>query len=428
MFARSLATARRCGFAVVLFLIGASQLLRAEPQPGDIFREFVWHHNGRWQRITAPDAIADGAKKFLPNAVNTIELSDLEGATRVEVQLELLQSHYGTVGQALRINGGPWIGIPPSTKIPGRAGTQEAPPDRWLTMLYPCVDVPLAAVKAGRNSFEFTCRPGSVGLGARWPQSLVYGVIFRIYYGNTKAAPNGRVGAPTGVPGRFATIDLIAEPTAAPGRTVRRVDFLARHHGYDWRGEGVAETWHYQTHFGALRRHAGSAFGPPWTTAWDVRGVPAQEAPVQVAARIEDDRGLVRITAPVTLEKFKGMPHTRLFAAHAVPPHWQTRANRRHSCTITLPDDLSGLREARLILASWNGDQCDEIGINHTILARNLGHNHDLSYDELLVPISALKPGDNEFYTKSSTEHHGIEVLWPGAVIVARFAPSGANH
>jgi hypothetical protein len=117
-----------------------------------------------------------------------------------------------------------------------------------------------------------------------------------------------------------------------------------------------------------------------------------------------------------------------MFVAHDVPPRWQTRANRRNTCKITLPDDLAGLREARIILASWNGDQADAIGINDTLLVRNIGFNHDLSYDEITVPVSALKPGVNEFYTASSTQHHGIEVLWPGVVLVARFAPPGAAH
>lgn len=403
-------------------------LLRAEPQPGDVFREYRWTDNGRWQRITGPDATMAGAKEFLPNKVNSIELADLAGARRVEVQLELLQSHYGTVGQSVRMNGGDWIPIPTSPHIPGKAGSKPGTADQWLTMLYPAVEIPLAALKPGANSFEFTSKSGPIGLGSRWPQSIVYGVTFRVYYGADKPAPSGKVAAPVGTPGRYGTIELVADPVASAGRSIRRVDFLAKYHGYDWRGEGVLERWHYHTFFNAIRHHAGTAFHAPWRTAWDIRMVPGQEKPVQVAARIEDDTGMVRMTEAVTLEKFKGLPNTKIFAAHDVPPAWQTRANRRNSCKITLPDDLSGLREVKLILASWNGDQTDEIGINDTLLQRNIGFNHDLSYDIINIPISALKPGVNEFYTKSSTVHHGIEVLWPGIVMIARFAPPGAAH
>lgn len=380
--------------AGLLLILSVGAILRAEPLPGDVFREYTWHDNGRWQRITGPDATMAGAKEFLPNKVNSIELTDLAGATRIEVQLELLQSHSGTIGQSIRLNGGTWIPIGLPAEIPGKAGSREGPPEMWLTMLHRFVEVPLAAVKPGANTF----------------------------------APTGRVVAPTGVPGRFGTIELAVEPGPAPGRSIRRVDFLARYRGYDWRGEGVQTRWHYQTFFGELRRHAGTALAAPWKTAWDIRAVAGQDEPVQVAARISDDQGLCRITEAVTLEKFRGLPHTKLFAADQVPPTWQTRAGRRHSCRITLPDDLSGLREAKLVLASWNGDQAGTIGINDTVLVKNIGFNHDLSYDEINVPISALKPGENEFFTTSDTVHHGIEVLWPGVVLVARFAPPGAAH
>ena len=81
-----------------------------------------------------------------------------------------------------------------------------------------------------------------------------------------------------------------------------------------------------------------------------------------------------------------------------------------------------------MILATWNGLQAEEIGINGTLLLRSVGFDHDLSYDEVTVPVSALKPGDNEFHTFSTTKHHGIEVLWPGPVMLARFASPDAHH
>jgi hypothetical protein len=413
---------------MVLGLLILAAAVRADPKPGDIFREYQWRDpSGRWQRITSPDATMDGAKQFLPNAVNRIELSDLEGATRVEVQLELLQSHAGTAGQSVRVNGGDWIALPASRHIPGDAGAKPGGAELWLTMRHPAVDVPLAAFKQGGNTFEFTCRPGT-GLGARWPQSIVYGVIFRVYYGAEKPAPRGRVVTATGVPGRFANLELRAEAQAGAGRTIRRVDFLAHYRGYDWRGDGVQEHWHYHTHYGELRRHAGSALLAPWKASWDVRNVPAQDTPVKVAARIEDDTGLSRISDPVALENFRGMAHTRLFAAKEVPPQWQTRAGRRNSCKITLPANISDAVEAKLILATWNGEQCDALGFNDTLLQKNIGFNHDLSYDEVTVPVSALRAGENEFHTRSATQHHGIEVLWPGAVLMVRFAPPGAAH
>lgn len=404
---------------------------RADPGPGDVFREYIWqpplHGNGLWLRATGPDATNPGALKFLPNPVNTIELADLEGATRVEVQVELLQCHVGTIGQAVRVNGAAWVLLPPPKLIPGDAGSEAGIPELWQTMRYPTVDLPLADLKTGANTFEFTSQRGPIALGRTWPQSLVYGVIFRIYYGAGKAAPAGRVLGAQPLEYRHGFLALAAEAGAAPGRTVRRVDFLARYEGYDWRGEGVWLQYHYNTEYGALRRHAGTASAAPWRVEWDTRWVPAQPEPVQVVARIEDDRGLCTITAPTVLD-FRGSPDVRMFRSDRIPPKWSSRIGRRFTSRVKLPDDLSRLREARVIFASWSGEHAGAIGVNGLTLVGNVGRQHELSYDELTVPVGVLQPGENEFFTTSATKHHGIELLWPAFVVLARFAPAEAGH
>src|SRR5688572_20063419 len=119
----------RLGLNLAWLVFALAALVRAEPQPGDVFREHVWRPaDGKWQRITSPAATHKGAQKFLPNAVNAIELTELANATRVEVQLELLLSHFGTVGQAMRVNGGAWLPIPAPKDIPGKMGREPAPP------------------------------------------------------------------------------------------------------------------------------------------------------------------------------------------------------------------------------------------------------------------------------------------------------------
>lgn len=408
-----------------LFVLLAGAL-SAQPRPGDVFREHIWRP-ARWQRITWPGVTDERAKAFLPNAVNTIELRDVKTASRVEVQLELLQSHHGTTGQAIRVNGGDWIPIPQPKNIPGSLGSEAAPTESWLTMRYPTVTIPTSALKNGANTFEFTCAPG-VGLGKWWPQSLVYAAIFRVYFDEYLPAPVAPFKVVDEKPSRQSTIRITAEPTAAKNRTIRRIDFFANYRGYDWRGENEYQGWHYHTAFGELRRHVGTAHAAPWQVEWDVRWLPAQEKPIQITARVEDNTGLIRLMDPITLKTFRGMPNVRMFTAHKIPPHWQTRDKQRDTCTITLPPEAEKSAEAKLILATWNGAQAEEIGLNGTLLMRNIGFDHDLSYDDVTVPVAALKPGDNIFHTYSSTKHHGIEVLWPGAVLLVRFAPAEAHH
>lgn len=413
----------------LLVLCACGPLALAEPEPGDIFREYTWRDKtGPWQRITWPGVTDERPRQFLPNAVNSIHLRDLRGARRVELQLELLQSHYGTIGQCVRVNGGEWLPVAASKAIPGQRGREPGTADLWLTMLHPAVEVPLTSVIQGLNTFEFTCAPGS-GLGGWWPQSIVYAATFRVYYDEyIPGAPAGDVIVADETPSRQSTLRLAVKPYTVEDRSIHRVAFIARYAGYDWRGEGVADRWHYHTSFGQLARHAGTTHAAPWAVDWDVRWIPAQEQPIQIVAFIEDNTGVIRMTYPATLQKFRGNPFVRMFAAHQIPPHWQTRDGHRDSCLVTLPENVGPIAEAKIILASWNGLQAEEIGWNGTLLARNLGHDHDLSYDEITVPISALRDGENEFHTFSRTKHHGIEVLWPGPALFVRYFSEQADH
>ncbi len=409
-------------------LLLLASLASGDPVPGDVFREALWRPEGknmhsRWQRVTGPAATAERAKRFLPNAVNHLVVSDLDKAIRAELQVELLQSHFGTVGQAFRLNGGAWIEIPPSPFIPGKAGAGEGGPHHWLSMRYPAVAVPLPDVRPGSNTLEFTTAPG-FGLGERWPQSLVSGAILRVYYdAAAKPHPTGHVELLPAEDTSAIGFDLKFVPDAGSGESVQRVDFIGRYKGFDWRGEAQYQSWHYQFRRGELRRNLATVWRAPWRALWDTSWLPVQTEPVAIAARLMDATGLYHLTPALEVPDAVHPRSSRieLLSPHAVSQRWQTRAKRRHSCKITLPESLAGLREARVILATWNGYGADEIGVNDTVICSNIGLNHDLSYDTLTVPISALHPGENEFFTASNDKEHGIEVQWPGFVLLLRF-------
>ncbi|MHC4431480.1 MAG: hypothetical protein ACYTBS_06535, partial [Planctomycetota bacterium] len=140
---------RRILFSAVLVLM-VSQCW-AQPGPGDVFREYKWRPDGRWQRVTGPETTEPRARKHLPNSVNKIVINDLDGATKVEAYLEMLLCHGGTVNKKMRVNGNDWIPIPESPLIPGDAG--QGPPDaEYQYMRYPSVRIPLAHVHKGNNT------------------------------------------------------------------------------------------------------------------------------------------------------------------------------------------------------------------------------------------------------------------------------------
>ena len=63
-----------------MILIALCTAAAADPQPGDIFREYVWTGPWRnasgWQRVTDPETPRSDAQGFLPNPVNRIRLDD----------------------------------------------------------------------------------------------------------------------------------------------------------------------------------------------------------------------------------------------------------------------------------------------------------------------------------------------------------------
>lgn len=390
---------------------------RAEPVPGDVFRQYVWRAEGKWQRVTGPDTTEARARAFLPNAVNRVRIDDLEGATRVEAYLEMLLCHGGTVGKKIRLNGKPWIAIPESERIPGEAG--QGPPDsEYQSMRYPSVEIPLSDVRQGDNTFELTCG-GGTALGGWWPQWILYGVTFRVYYDQAKPHPTGAVVAP--VPGATLADSPILRATAAGPLRIERVDFLGHYEDFDTDGDGTYHEWHWRSLYGDIAGHIGSATEAPYEVTWDNRWVPSQQQPIKVAARIVDSSGMCYLTEAVENVRLARSKTVRMYKPYDVPKRWSTRAGKTHRCKLDVPDDLSEAVAARISMATWNGVAADEIGINGEKVIGPVGKNHDLSYDSFPVPLDLIRPGTNEPYTSSATEHHGIEVQWPGMVLLIMY-------
>jgi len=91
--------------------------LAADPQPGDVYVEYVWrgpyHNASGWQRVTDPEAAASGARAFLPNPRNRINVADLDGAISAEVTIQQWGGHDGQ-GAAAQ-----WIAVDRRDPSPG---------------------------------------------------------------------------------------------------------------------------------------------------------------------------------------------------------------------------------------------------------------------------------------------------------------------
>ncbi|MFH1568560.1 MAG: hypothetical protein ABIL09_11240 [Gemmatimonadota bacterium] len=387
-------------------------------RPGEAFREFAWTgpwvNAGNWQRVTDPQARHPGAAEFLPNPVNAVRLEGVAEALRAEVTLEQWGGHAGTSDKRLRLNGGDWIPVPEPEGIPGQAGPHPHP-QCYQYFTYPTVALPLEQLREGDNTFELTCG-GQTCFDFGWGQWGIYGASFRMFCEPSPSQARGRIVSPE--PG--ARLGGAVEIGLEPRGEVAQVDYLGRYEDFDDGGSGAWRQWHHTYRHGVLQRHLGSARGPgriEWGTDW----VPDQNEPMAIAARVRGRDGVCSITEVVDgLVLARPDRAVHLCKPFAVPPRWQTRDGQRQGCRVRLPTAAASIEAARLVLATWSGGHADAIGIDRTPVVERVGLEHDYSLDEVEVPVELLHDGEMELYTEARTEHHGIEVLWPGICLKVR--------
>ena len=402
--------------AAILFLVALNGRLCAVPRPGDIFREYKWTgpyvHTSEWQRITDPDAPNPGSKEYLPNAVNSIHIRTA-GATKIEAYIEVLQCHTGTSDKRIRVNGNEWLRIPEAVNI-------GADPECYETMTYPTVEIPLSHFKDGANTFEFITG-GQVCHDFGWGQWLCYGVTFRVYYSASEPHPTGSMTSPTtgATIGENPAISAVAVGCRRP---IKQVDFIGYYEDFNYQGDNVWRQWQYIYHCCQIQKHIGTDTTAPYSITWDTSWVPDQNRPIKIMARIVDTSNLCYMTAAVENITFRRSGGSvKLYKCYDIPKSWKSRAGRRLGCNVDITDDLTKATAAVMYLCSWSGGHADEIGINNNKLLSNIGYTHNLSYDEIDVPLSYLRVGQNKPYTYAKTSHHGIEVNWPGTPLKIKY-------
>jgi len=93
------------------------------------------------------------------------------------------------------------------------------------------------------------------------------------------------------------------------------------------------------------------------------------------------------------------------------------------SATFHIPSehDLALAGSTRLVAHTWNGIDAGVIDLNGLWNTSSIGSNHFWQRDERIVPSSSLLPGDNTVSISAATIHHGMEVLWPGPMVMVRY-------
>jgi hypothetical protein len=410
-------------FAGLLIVLSGSILLgagvplseRNGPQPGDVFREYLWTNVSG----DAGGALRVGGRVgYGGGPVDLPHRFDLEDAIAAEVVIEKLLCHDGTRGLAISVNNHDWIPVPETRGIP-------EPQWEYMHHTYPVVAVPLEQLNAdGRNQFRMKVdeeHPWD------WPQNLIYGVHFRVYYEATeKLAPVGRLIRPNRGEALGADVWIEAE-VSSPNRRVRQVDFLGRYLDVNLEGDGEYLRWHYHYTRGLLTNHIGSAVSVPWRVNWDTSWVPDQPTPFSVAARITDESGLTTITESIDGLTFqrRGLS-VELCTPLDVPRKWLTRSGD-HTQKFHVAGDPSTAVAAQLVWVSWSPGYMNGLYLNGRRVFDREGplyayHVHRVALGDL----NALRPGENVLKTGATPRQdgrmvHGMELNWPGIMVLIQY-------
>jgi hypothetical protein len=375
---------------------------------------------GDW-RVTDPDAENPRAQQWLPNPQLSFQISDLSGATSAEAIIDCWGGHIGTVNRRFRFNSNSWISIPELTTM--------SSPECYLKQWNPVVSVPLSHLRQGNNILEGTSG-GQTCYGFDWGQWGWYAMILRVYFGESKPHPTGSITWPTS--GSTIGENPVIKVSASGAAGIKRVEVFAYYEDYDSDGNGI-----YLQYQGSYRRvksgdsyalvltnHVGTDTTSPYEITWDTTWVPDQ-APgsIKLKARILDNNGVWYETEEVTGITLARSGSVKLYKPFAIPQKFSVRAGETKSSKVNIPS-LSGAISAKLLVATWNGVAGGDYHYTkvNSWTAPNYGKDHLYSYDELNLPVSALRTGDNVISFFSDTTQHGVEVLWPGPGIKVRYS------
>ena len=282
---------------------------------------------------------------------------------------------------------------------------------------YPVVTVPINEFKNGSDNY-FSMEVDTAQHW-NWPQNLIYGVIFRIYYKKTEDIKL-EVKAD-----QISETEISCSVSGEDISKVESVDFIANYDGPDWDGDGVYHDWHYHYFRGKIRNHIGSSTSKPFEQNWDLNWVPDQEKPVQISARINLKSGFTYFAKPAEVLIKRDSYSVELCKPANVPQQWVTR-NGEHEEKIFINSDIHKIKEAKMVFTTWSSGYFNGIYINNNLIFIREGNRYDYKQHHIPVDyLEALEQGENIIKTGKTQLHHGqmvhgVEVMWPGIMLLVK--------
>ncbi len=405
-----------CRLFVVLIAVCVYSPMSADPQPGDIFREYHFS-DGHGIHLCTQGAVRDSVSFF-------ISVDDLKGAVRAEITGLFHTGHIGTSERMISINGGRKYNLP-SAEIVGERD------DCYFTYIFgrPSVPVSVKDLQEGLNKLTMSVGP-QVCYAFNWPCYGFHSMILRVYYDDSKPHAVGNIEYPKS--GHVITGDRLMIKTKVKAGTsaIASVDIIGYYYGYPFEGSGKYRDWHYMIdEYGRWYSFIDRGSQSPYHETWDLSWLPDQDMPMKIMARVTGVDGISYMTPAVENIELKREGYSvTMYKTVDLPENFKVRIKETMKSSFEAIPDLSNITGAQLVsiipvghLESKSYSIC---GINGRTLRRyeNLPDlNSDFFYDAYLpVDHSILRSGTNEFFIHSDTEGHMTEVCWPGPALLVR--------
>lgn len=409
-------------FLLLLCLIQA----KAQPKPGDIFRDYVWVTPENTQKFLR--VIGDGdyrspvhktnelSKELIKNGWITIdEKVDLDKAIKAEIQIEMLLSHDATTGLAVKLNNNKtWHYFRMPDAIPEPKAT-------YLQHNYPTISIPLdEIVESNANKLRF--RVDSLQRFGM-PQNIIYGVRLRIYYNKNKKHSKAEI---KGIAqNRILAQNQSLELTKVKGK-ISNVQFVGLYRDVNFEGDGISRQWHYTYYRGKMRNNIGTSKTSPYKIVWNTSWLPNQEKEIQLSAVVSNEKGVSHFLPSVKNVKLQRDYSVELSMPYDIPQRWATREGdlEQKNLIIGKPKEAEAFQ---LVFVSWSPGYLNGIYINDWLVPTFEDCNYCYGVHRIEVDKTHfLKQGENIVKTGGTPlingkMVHGAEIQFPGMMLLVKY-------
>lgn len=344
---------------------------------------------------------------------------DLFNLKAAQLYLEMWGGHPGSSGKRFLPNGKQVYNVPEVGTASGNC-----------TYNYPVIPLKVHHLVTGVNAFQFACDRGS----SFWGHFIIDNAAVRCFLkpdhpdlaqaGLKEFSANVKLPNPRNVLQDTTEVSIFYSKIFE--QSIVSVDYFGRYLGFDDDGDGSDNDWHGFTQKKQYQNHIGSASKPPFAVKWNTSVVPSQPGPMAICAVVRLKGGFHYVTDTLDDLTFPAnRSPVEMYKCSTMPTPFWSRDSKENKAVIELPKDISSIQRARLMIKIWDGGEgkvTEPFKINgHPYPITSRRAVHDVVFTIADVNPEHLKPGKNQISLLSDTEHHGIEVLLPGPVLIVRY-------